>query len=496
MSEVSAVIPAQAGIQENDLPKGWQLVELEKICTVDNGRGFKKTEWKSEGLPIIRIQNLKDDEADFNYFAGELDDKHKVKAGDLLFAWSGTPGTSFGAHIWHGSDAALNQHIFNVRFDKEKVDPKYFYFALNQNVARYVAQAQGGVGLAHITKGKFMASKIPLMSVEQQKRIVAKIEELFSHIDAGIEALKKAKQLLKQYRQSVLKAAVTGELTKEWRDAQGRASVAGGRKPGATEAKHETAQELLEHILKERREKWEEQQLEQFKAKGKMPKGDKWKEKYKEPELGDHRFFSDIPDDWSAASIDQLTWDVRYGSSSKTNENEMGVPVLRMGNIVDGQLDYTDLKYLPKNHDEFPDLLLEDGDLLFNRTNSAELVGKTAVFRDIGRQASLASYLIRVRVVSGVEPDFAAYFINSSCGRNWIKSCVSQNVGQANVNGTKLKALAMPLPSSGEQKEIVRVVEEKMQSSDRLLAEIDYQLLKVEKNKQSILASAFIGRIE
>ena len=106
---------------------------------------------------------------------------------------------------------------------------------------------------------------IPLAPPEQQKRIVAKIEELFSHIDAGIEALKKAKQLLKQYRQSVLKAAVTGELTKEWRE--------------ANKDKLEPASQLLERILKERRQKWEEQQLEQFKAKGKMPKDDKWKRK-------------------------------------------------------------------------------------------------------------------------------------------------------------------------------------------------------------------------
>ncbi|MEW8152015.1 MAG: restriction endonuclease subunit S [Candidatus Thiodiazotropha endolucinida] len=322
---------------------------------------------------------------------------------------------------------------------------------------------------------------LPVPPPEQQKRIAAKIEELFSHIDAGIEALKKAKQLLKQYRQSVLKAAVTGELTKEWRE--------------ANKDKLEPAPQLLERILQERRHKWEEQQLEQFKAKGKLPKDDKWKGKYKEPEYGGDRFFSEIPDEWAIASIDQLAWDVRYGSSSKTNDNEKGVPVLRMGNIVDGQLDYTNLKYLPKNHGEFPELLLEDGDLLFNRTNSAELVGKTAVFRDIGRQASLASYLIRVRVVSGVEPDFVAYFINSSCGRNWIKSCVSQNVGQANVNGTKLKALVMPLPSLEEQKEITRIVEDKMQSSDRLLVELDHQLLKIEKNKLSVLASAFSGKV-
>src|SRR5690606_24720681 len=113
--------------------------------------------------------------------------------------------------------------------------------------------------------------EMPIAPPGQQKRIVAKIEELFSHIDAGIEALKKAKQLLKQYRQSILKAAVTGELTKEWRE--------------ANKDKLEPASKLLERILKERRQVWEEQQLKKIKAKGKIPKDDKWKEAYAEPVL-------------------------------------------------------------------------------------------------------------------------------------------------------------------------------------------------------------------
>ena len=345
--------------------------------------------------------------------------------------------------------------------------------------------------------GLLRSLPIPLAPLEQQKRIVAKIEELFSHIDAGIAALNKAEQLLRQYRQSVLKAAVTGELTKEWReqrlkdDVQGSTSAAGAGGAGA--AKLEPASQLLERILKERRQKWEEQQLEQFKAKGKMPKNDKWKDKYEAPELSDDLFFSDIPGSWCVASIDHLACDIRYGSSSKTNDDETGVPILRMGNIVDGSLDYSKLKYLPNDHKEFPALLLADGDLVFNRTNSAELVGKTAVYRDKGKATSLASYLIRVKLLSGLEPNFVAFIINSAIGKSWIKSCVSQNVGQANVNGTKLKAFVIPVPSSEEQAEIVKLVKEKYGSSQRLMNEIEMQLVKSETNKQAVLGAVFSG---
>src|SRR4051812_12697899 len=88
----------------------------------------------------------------------------------------------------------------------------------------------------------------------------------------------------------------------------------------------------------------------------------------------------ELPEGWTWATGDELATRVDYGSSAKTNENSEGVPVLRMGNILEGRLDLRDLKYLPANHDEFPRLFLEAGDILFNRTNSAELVGKAAVY--------------------------------------------------------------------------------------------------------------------
>ncbi|WP_369158562.1 restriction endonuclease subunit S [Candidatus Thiodiazotropha sp. LNASS1] len=473
----------------NELPDGWEMLAIEDIAEV-NPR-VNKTEISDDlivsfvPMPAVEAESGTIDVSQERPFSEVKKGFTPFIEGDVLFAKI-TPCMENGKmavvpKVKNGYGFGSTE--FHVLRPKEEIESKYIYYFVSSRTFRGVAQhnMSGAVGQKRVPTNYIKQHLIPVAPPEQQKHIVAKIEELFSHIDAGIEALKKAQELLKQYRQSVLKAAVTGELTKEWRE--------------ANKAKIEPASQLLERILKERREKWEEQQLEQLKAKGKVPKDDKWKEKYKDPNMGQDRFFGENPEEWEVASIDHLALDIRYGSSSKTSQDEKGVPVLRMGNIIDGNLDYSNLKYLPVDHDEFPDLLLHDGDLLFNRTNSKELVGKTAVFRDTGKQTSLASYLIRVRVLSEIEPDFVAFFINSSCGRNWVKSCVSQNVGQANVNGTKLKALALPLPSSNEQKVIVRRVEEKMQSSDKLLTELDHQLFKVEKNKQSILASAFSGSL-
>jgi type I restriction enzyme, S subunit len=172
-----------------------------------------------------------------------------------------------------------------------------------------------------------------------------------------------------------------------------------------------------------------------------------------------------------------------------------GIPVLRMGNILEGRLCLDKLKYLPETHDEFPELFLEPGDLLFNRTNSPELVGKTAVYKGNPSPCSFASYLIRVCFINGVDSNFINYFINSNFGRKWIKSVVSQQVGQANVNGTKLQALSLPLPPFLEQKEIVTEVENKISIIDDVEKEVDINLARADRLRQSILKKAFSGKL-
>ena len=194
------------------LSQGWVWAKVGDLCNPINGRAFKPSEWSGKGTPIIRIQNLKNSQASFNYFQGTIEPKFQVKSGDLLFAWSGTPGTSFGAHIWTGPDGALNQHIFNVRFDTEVLSPRYLRDALNLNVTEYVKQAQGGVGLAHITKPKFTGSFIPLAPLTEQHRIVAELEKQLTRLDASVAALRRARANLKRYRASVLKDACEGRL--------------------------------------------------------------------------------------------------------------------------------------------------------------------------------------------------------------------------------------------------------------------------------------------
>ena len=181
---------------------------LGEVAIYVNGRAFKPTEWESTGLPIIRIQNLTDNNAKFNYSSAAHEEKYLIHHGDLLFAWS----ASLGAHIWQGKDAWLNQHIFHV-IPNEHIDKMYLYYFLGQVVAELYGKTHGS-GMVHITKAPFMATRIPVPPLDEQQRIVARIEELFSELDNGVETLQKTKQQLAVYRKAILKQAFAPGL--EW----------------------------------------------------------------------------------------------------------------------------------------------------------------------------------------------------------------------------------------------------------------------------------------
>lgn len=185
----------------------YEMRTLGTVATYINGRAFKPAEWEITGLPIIRIQNLTDSDAKCNYSSAQHDERFRVRCGDLLFAWS----ASLGAHIWRGGDAWLNQHIFRV-VPNDGIDKMYLYHYLCSVVAELYSKTHGS-GMVHITKGPFMATPIPVPPIEEQRRIVAQIEELFSELDNGMETLRKTKQQLAVYRQAVYASVYgAGEL--------------------------------------------------------------------------------------------------------------------------------------------------------------------------------------------------------------------------------------------------------------------------------------------
>lgn len=153
------------------------MIPFGKTCKLQNGRAFEPSEWSEVGTPIVRIQDLNDELKPFNYCNFEVEKRFHVNSGDLLFSWSGTPGTSFGAFFWNRGKGFLNQHIFRVDVDEKRFDKNYLRYVINSKLDEIINQAHGGVGLKHITKGKLEAIQLPCFILEEQKRIAAILDK-------------------------------------------------------------------------------------------------------------------------------------------------------------------------------------------------------------------------------------------------------------------------------------------------------------------------------
>lgn len=176
--------------------KGWPKKRIGELVHLYNGRAFKPSEWTESGLPIVRIQNLNSPDSPYNCYDGVVDEAYLLKGGELLYAWSGTPGTSFGAHIWKGEKAVLNQHIFKVLFDEKYLNKLYFLYQLNLSVSSLFDQTHGGVGLKHITKGTLENQLVPLPNMELQNSFAQKVLAIDSEKDRLKCSLLQTKTLL------------------------------------------------------------------------------------------------------------------------------------------------------------------------------------------------------------------------------------------------------------------------------------------------------------
>jgi type I restriction enzyme S subunit len=194
-------------------------------------------------------------------------------------------------------DERFNGQIASTGFcvlrPTDGIEGRYiFYYVLTADFIDKISALQRGVSYPAVRDGDVRAQPIPVAPTNEQRRIVDKIDELFSQIEAGEKALEGAQKLLQRYRQSVLNAAVTGELTRDWRE----------RHKGEVES----GDALLKRILQARREAWEQAELARMHARGKPPADDRWKQRYQEPEPPDTKNLPDLPEGWTWASLDQL----------------------------------------------------------------------------------------------------------------------------------------------------------------------------------------------
>lgn len=307
---------------------------------------------------------------------------------------------------------------------------------------------------------------IPLPPLPEQRAIVSKIEQLFSDLDNGINAFKKAQAQLKLYRQSVLKAACGGKLV----PTEAELARAEGRE-------YEPADVLLARILKERREK----------SNG---------AKYKEPAAQDTNGLSELPEGWVWANVGQMSDSMKNGIYKPSEfYAEDGFACLRMYNIDPGKIIWKDIKRMILTQEEVDEFLLLPGDILVNRVNSRELVGKAAVIPLGIERCVFESKNIRVRVIDEIVNSHYLCYRFSLAGTKYFNRNAQQVVGMASISQPQIARFPIPLPPLAEQRRIVAEVERRLSISDKMEATITESLQKAESLRQSILKKAFEGKL-
>ncbi len=477
--------------EESEAPEKWERVLLGDISSdISYGYTASSTE-EPVGPRMLRITDIQNNSVNWKAVPYcEISDKeiekYLLSKNDIVFARTGaTVGKSF-LIPGNVTNSVYASYLIRVRL-QEGIDPKYIsYFFQSGDYWSQIRKSQAGIGQPNVNGTKLKKLEVPLAPPEQQKRIVAKIEELFSHIDAGISALKEVKQLLKQYRQSVLKAAITGELTKKWRE--------------ANKDKLEPASQLLERILKERRKKWEAKQLEQFKAKGKIPKDDKWKTKYKKLALPDISDLEVIPDEWAwvnweaiLSSEDGAFKRGPFGSALKKSIFvDSGYKVYEQYCPINDDCSFARYYITDEKYEELKAFAVKAGDFLISC--SGVTLGRITQVPEVFDDGVINQALLRVRLNNDVMGEkYFKMFFRSPYFQSHIFSNVA-GVAIPNVKGVKeLKAIPIPLPPINEQLVISEKVNEKISAIARIELGIETQLKKIDKTKQSILASAFSG---
>ena len=333
---------------------------------------------------------------------------------------------------------------------------------------------------------------MPLAPQNEQQRIVAKIEELFSELDKGIESLKTARAKLDVYRQAVLKHAFEGKFTAQWRE--------------ENKDKLETPAQLLARVKQERAARYE-QQLKEWKAvvktweeggnPGKRPARPPKLDELSHLSLTETEPLSSLPAGWSYLRLGLVVDEPKYGSSKKCTYDYKGTGVLRIPNVVRGVVDASDLKGTHFEEDEKRTYGLRRGNILVIRSNgSISIVGRCALISKMEEQYLYAGYLIRLRSdLATLLPEYLVALLSSHLLRTQIEHKAKSTSGVNNINSGEIQSLIVPLCSLSEQKIVVDRLSTSLSAIDAIEAEIDSQLLRVDALRQSVLREAVAGHL-
>ncbi|RAK68086.1 restriction endonuclease subunit S [Hymenobacter edaphi] len=476
-----------------DVPVSWSWCQVKDVVqTVFDGpfgSHLKTSDYTSSGVRVIRLENLaylgfKHDKT--TYISHEKYEglkQHTIYQGDVIV----------GSFIADGVKAALIPHLedtaiakadcFCVRYNPEAIDNKYLYYGLSTGyISEGYQKIMRGVTRSRINTTQLKQTFIPLAPLPEQRRIVAKLEELFSKLDAGVEALRATQKLLKRYRQSVLHAAVTGELTRAWREAHPEAA--------------ETGEALLARIRQQRRAQWEEATLAKLRESGKEPKGEAWKQKYQEPEAPDTAELPELPLGWVWSTGDTLFNYVTSGSRGWAEYySTEGALFIRIGNLshTTTDIDFADVQKvkLPSKAEGLRSLVAP-GDLLVSITADVGMIGLAPEGIE---EAYINQHVALARPVNETTSPYVAWYLLSEGGGQKQFQELRRGAVKAGLGLDDIRAVRIPIPPTGEQLQIISEIERRFSILNDLEQTLTAELTRAERLRQSILHRAFTGQL-
>ncbi len=429
------------------LPRGWLWTQLEDCVDIlDSQRVPVNSDERDKRIGDIPYYGAT---GQTGWIDGYLFDEELVLLGE-----DGAPFLDpykNKAYIIRGK-SWVNNHAHVLRTIRELTTNSLICHYLNSvNYRDYVS----GTTRFKLNQAPMRKIPVPLPPLPEQHRIVAKIEELFTRLDAGVELLKKIQLQLKRYRQSVLKAAFSGELTAEWRK-----SYKGELEPASV---------LLERIKEERKKSG----------------------KYKELPPLDTSDLPELPDGWVWTRVGEISERIHYGYTASA-ESEGDCKMLRITDIQHNSVNWDTVPYCKIETEDKSAYLLKDGDLLFARTGAT--VGKSFLIRGEVPKAIFASYLIRVIFPKDIIKGYVSNFFQSYA--YWLQIREGQiGIGQPNVNSRKLSLITLPLAPLKEQQKILDEIERHLSIADEIERSVEQSLKESARLRQSILKTAFEGKL-
>lgn len=469
----------------------WEKKKLGDIAKLKNGFAFKSKDYSDEGIPVIRISDIKDNlvtttKAKRVPMENEYEEC-KIEEGSILIAMSGATTGKFG--IYKSKEVALqNQRVGKFTYDKNQITNKFLYYLL-YNLKREILKEAYGGAQPNISSKKIEEMEVSLPPLPAQHQIVEKIEELFSDLDNGIENLQKAKQQLESYKQAILKAAFEGKLTKEWREQQDNLPIPA---------------ELKQQIEKERKQ-YREQQLKEWQEEvkqweedgepGRRPRKPRKIAKVSPIEPKNLKQLPSIPKSWNWTRIGEIG-KVGTGSTPLKKKKSAYYDGGKVPWVTSGALNNW---YVRKASDFVTKKALEETNLTVYSKHTL-LVAMYGEGKTRGKCSELLIEACTNQAVAAIVQEeteaktkpFLKYFFLKNY--NEIRRKSSGGV-QPNLNLGIIRATLVPLPPLREQDQIVEELESRLSIVRQIEKTVTNELQKSEALRQSILKKAFEGKL-